>query len=156
MEKGIECGVRFTKNVLLLGDNEFEARLNAILPQVDQAMRAQRQQQKRVEAVFTAKGEGDSAFAAKTVELYCRSKEAAEIVDPLSKGIECGIRIKQYVLDMSDKVFGVYMDDCLSAYRTSIMEQRRMFVQSESQKSVQLEDAMKGIELYCGTKNFCG
>lgn len=155
MEKGIECGIRFTKNVLLLSDAEFAARVDTILPQVSAALQQQRASQKQVEAVFSSKSP-DAAFAAKTVELYCRTKDAAEIVDPLSKGIECGIRIKQYVIDMSDKFYNAYVDECLSGFRTSILEQRQAFVRQESQKSVQLDDAMKGIELYCGTKNFCG
>lgn len=155
MEKGIECGIRFTKTVLMLPDAEFEARLDAVLPQVNAALQQQRSSQKQVEAVFSSKS-ADAAFAAKTVELYCRTKDAAEIVDPLSKGIECGIRIKQYMVDMSDKVYDAYVDECLMGLRTSILEQRRAFVRQESQKSVQLDDAMKGIELYCGTKNFCG
>ncbi len=155
MEKGIECGIRFTKNVLMLPDAEFEARVEAILPQVNAALQQQRTSQKQVEAVFSSKSPG-AASVAKTVELYCRTKDAAEIVDPLSKGIECGIRIKQYVIDMSDEFYNAYVDECLSGFRTSILEQRQAFVRQESKKSVQLDHAMKGIELYCGTKNFCG
>lgn len=155
MDRGIECGVRFTKNVLLLPDAEFAARVDTIMPQVNAALQQQRASQKQVETVFSSKSP-DAAFAAKTVELYCRTKDAVEIADPLDKGIECGIRIKQYVIDMSDKFYSAYVDECLSGFRTSILEQRQAFVRQESQKSVQLDDAMKGIELYCGTKNFCG
>jgi hypothetical protein len=154
MERGIECGIRFTRNVLMLPDAEFEARLAVMIPQVRTALQQQRTVHHTQQGLATSKS-GDSAFAARTVELYCRVKDTADIIDPLSKGIECGIRIKQFALDLGEQAYDAYLGECLAGFRTSVLEQRRMFVQLESRKSVQVDDAMKGIELYCGTKNSC-
>lgn len=156
MEKGIECGVRITKSVLMLKDDEFEARLQMLLPRVLFSLHQQRAAHQQVLALQSAKN-GEAAFAAKTVEVYCRTKDSGNVEDAPEKGLglECTIGIKQFAMELAEKAYSAYVEECLSGFRTCILEQRRLFIQQESQKSVQIDVAMKGIEVYCGTKHFC-
>ena len=155
MEKVLECGVRWKKSVLELPDEEFEKRLMMILPQLERTLEMQRIAYQSEMAISTAKS-GEDAFSAKTVELYCSMKGGADIVEAQDKGIECGIRIKQFAFEMPDKIYKSYVEGCINSLKTNCMEQRKVFLQAEEAKSVELDDAMKGAEFYCSIKNFCG
>ena len=157
MEKVVECGVRWKRAVLELSDEDFEKRLMMILPEFGRAIEMQRVAYHSEMALSTAKS-GEDAFAAKTVEVYCSIKGEAEITQADQKGfeVECGVRIKQFALDLTDSAFSSYVSSCTETFRTSCMEQRKIFLQTEQAKSAELDEAMKGAEFYCRVKSFCG
>jgi hypothetical protein len=156
MEKGIECGIRITKEFLELSDADFENRLMVMLPQVKSSMIEQRKAYMLEYALGSSKSTDDS-LPYKTVEFYCSTKGAVDLSIPVEKiGIECGVRIKQFVCEFSDRAFDQYIDGVCTGFRSSVLEQRRIYMNAIATKTAELDDASKGIELYCRTKNFCG
>ena len=156
MEKGIECGIRFKDSILTLPDEEFSYKLEVMIPQLaamisQQRLAAQTQQTTAQTKSFDASFETSLSY--KTVELYCEAKSAT--FDIKEKGIECGIRIKAFALDFPDNSFQIYIDGCLQAYKESVTQQRKNYLEPIGIKALDL-DEIKGVELYCSIKNFCG
>ncbi|MGX9380052.1 hypothetical protein [Pseudomonas sp. JQ36] len=156
MEKGIECGIRFKDSILTLPDEEFSYKLDIMIPQLavmisQQRLAAQAQQTAAQTKSFDVPFETSLSY--KTVELYCEAKSAA--FDIKEKGLECGIRIKEFALDFPEASFKVYLGGCLETYKESVIQQRKNYLEPVGIKAMDLEE-IKGVELYCSIKNFCG
>ena len=149
MEKSIEFAIRFTKNALLQADQEFSAALDLVLAQVAIALQYQRDSYRRIAEIWV-ENNSETAVAGNSIELFSRTKEAREIIDPLAKGIECGIRIDLRALEATDSVFCSVIDECLAGYRKSILEQRLIFIRLNEKQTIELYAAMKGVEMYFG------
>lgn len=155
MEKALECGVRFKKELLELDDEQFKERLDkVIIPYVCEICINQRKVH-LAESNLIAQKALDGGFALKTVEFYCGTKGVTDVVDT-SKGWECGVRIKQFALEQSDDAFNLYLSECMQGFRTGVLEQRQAMLTSMNSKSAIGILEYKDVEVYCSVKNFCG
>lgn len=152
MDKGLECGIRFTKELALLPDDKWREMLPRICERCLGTIRTQRDTFLKIESVSSKDANGINV--GKGVELYCRIKGDAEIVEE-KVGFECGIRIKQYVLEFSDAMFDTFLKGVKDTLSTTLTEQRAAFLAANSSKSIDLSDIGKGVEIYCGTKSMC-
>lgn len=146
MDLGIACRIRFTRAVLSASDAEFTARLQVLMPHLAATLERQRaaRRQLRAEIAVTLAGGEDAAPSA---WLFCRTHDCSDIVDPLGIGIECGIDVPPHALELDDLAYANDLDKRLQLLQSCILSQRRLFVLQDLQRSVSLDDAMKGVEL---------
>ena len=116
----------------------------------------------------------DRAISSKGVELYCEwkgigspaitlsdSQEAAEvekgvgvvaraIASTVASRVSCGVRFKDFVLDMDESTFKVYLDDALNSFVAGLDN----FVLDSILPAAKTFDAeyAKDVEVYCEIK----
>jgi len=151
MEKVIECGVRLTKTAIMLENEKWAELEPAILDRCIAGIRSQRK-------VFLAiEGFATKAFVDlrvdKGVELYCRVKDFEVAAE--EKGLECGIRIKQYVLEMPNDTFESYLMGARETLHISLAEQRNAVLSDAGSKDFVSPILIKGAEFYCEIKSMC-
>lgn len=154
VEKAIECGVRIKDADVTLADADFDKVLLMCCDRIDALVSAQRASYLGVAAVSSTKSvQGFTPF--KGVELYCRIKGEPQVFMPHDKGIECGIRIKEFALELPDEAFKVYLGGCIDVFRETVLQQRAAYQIAQSSKSVELDELTKAVEFYCEAKAMC-
>jgi hypothetical protein len=151
MEKVIECGVRLTKTAIMLEKEQWIELESAVLDRCIAGIRSQRKVFLAIEG-FATKSFVDLRVD-KGVELYCRIKDF-EVV-PEQKGLECGIRIKQYVLEMPNETFEAYLAGARETLQISLAEQRNAVLSDTGTKDFVSPIPIKGAEFYCEIKSMC-
>lgn len=154
MEKAIECGIRIKEADLDKSDPDFDKFLGVCCDRVRGLIEAQRNSYLSVANVGQAKAvSGFTPF--KGIELYCRIKGEPQIFAPVDKGIECGIRIKEFALDLPENAFKVYLGGCVDIFKETVLQQRMAYLATRSTKSVDLDTTAKAVEFYCEIKSLC-
>jgi hypothetical protein len=154
MEKVIECGVRIKEADVMLSDVQFEKVLLTCCDRVSALVSAQRFSYLSVSAASSTKSvQGFTPY--KGFELYCRIKGEPQLFMPDDKGIECGIRIKEFALELPDEAFKVYLGGCIDVFRESALQQRAAYQIAQSTKSLDLDTYAKAVEFYCEAKSMC-
>ena len=154
MEKAIVCGVRIKDVDVMLPDAKFAEVLSVCCDRVHALVSAQRASYLGIAATSSTKSvQGFTPY--KGVELYCRIKGEPQVFMPDDKGLECGIRIKEFALDLPDEAFKVYLGGCIDVFRDSVLQQRAAYQITQSTKSAELDTHAKAIEFYCEAKAMC-
>jgi hypothetical protein len=154
MEKAVECGIRIKEADLDKNDADFEKFLSICCDRIRGLVETQRNSYLAVSYAGAAKsGGGFTPF--KGIELYCKIKGEPQVFTPADKGIECGIRIKEFALELPDNAFKVYLGGCVDVFKESILQQRLAYQAARSGKSVDLDGTAKGVEFYCEVKSMC-
>jgi hypothetical protein len=154
MDKVIECGIRIKESLLTASDVDFQRILPFVVERAAESMRIQRKCHQTVDGAAATKSFG-GITPFKGVEFYCSMKGGVEAALPF-KGIECGIRIKQFAFDGPDGTFDAHLAGAMDSLKMAIVEQRNGYIAARNAKVVDFDDVSKGIELFCGVKSLCG
>lgn len=154
MEKAIECGIRIKEADIDKSDADFEKFVSICCDRLRSLVEAQRNSYLSIESVAGSKTiAGFTPY--KGLELYCKIKGEPQVFMPDDKGLECGIRIKEFALGLPENAFKVYVDGCIRTIKDAVLEQRLAYQASRSSKSVDLTTVAKGAEFYCELKSVC-